>query len=187
MPRSVGTIGLWLFLAALAMLFGSSMVGYIMIRVAGSQNFTHTHGVVHVPGLFWLSTLMVLGVSFALQTGVAAIRRERHQSLRVWLWISLALAIGFIVVQTPAMIILLHDHAIARNHGLHIYGLIFFMVLLHALHVVGGVIALLRVMIQAAHGQYDHEHFLPVHHAAMYWHFLDIVWLIMFATFLLVG
>jgi len=189
LPRSVGTIGLWLFLAALAMLFGSSMFGYVLIRLTGPEALSQDRHTLHMPGLLWVSTLLVLGVSLALHLAVDAVRRERHEPLRLWLRTALGLAIGFIVVQTPAMILLVRMHAALRDQGvrLHVYGLIFFLVLLHALHVVGGVIALVRVMVHESKSAFDHEHYLPIHHAAIYWHFLDVVWLVMFGTFLIVG
>lgn len=67
---------------------------------------------------------------------------------------------------------------------LALYGLVFFLVLIHALHVFGGIIALARTWQQARRGVYDHEHYQPVRHVALYWHFLDAVWLAMFFTFL---
>ena len=186
--HSVGTVGLWLFLLALAMLFASSMVGYVLIRVAGPQTVSAQSGPpLHVPALLWVSTLLVLGVSVTLHRAVGSVRRERHVPLRFWLRASMALAIGFLVVQTPAMMQLLGRHAEARTQNLHVYGLIYFLVLLHALHVIGGVIALARVMYHESRGRYDHEHYLPVYHAALYWHFLDVVWMVMFGTFLVVG
>jgi heme/copper-type cytochrome/quinol oxidase subunit 3 len=60
-------------------------------------------------------------------------------------------------------------------------------VLIHALHVLGGVIYLAIVTQRALAGRYDHEHYTGVKHAAMYWHFLDLVWLMMFGTFLVLG
>lgn len=185
--RSVGTVGLWLFLAALVMLFGSSMVAYVLIRLGGPENLSGQHGSVHVPSLLWLSTVLVIAVSFAIHRAQSMLRIERHDPFRFWLRAALIFAIGFITVQTPAMIMLLHEHARYKDQHLHIYGLIFFLVLLHALHVVGGVVALVRLMIMEGKGVFDHEHYLPVHHAALYWHFLDVVWLVMFGTFLLVG
>ena len=184
--HSIGTLGLWLFLAALAMLFASSMVGYVLIRVAGPQTVSASQSI-HVPFLLWISTALVIGVSMALHRAVGSVRRERLDPLRFWLWLSMTLAVGFLLVQTPAMIQLLAQHAEARSQNLHVYGLIFFLVLLHALHVVGGVAALARVMYLQSRGRYDHEHYLPVYHAALYWHFLDVVWLVMFGTFLAVG
>lgn len=188
-PRrhSVVTVGLWVFLVALAMLFGASMLGYVYIRLVGPRALAHTAAPVHVPSLLWVSTAIVLAVSYSLHRALAAVRRERHAPFRTWLRASLALAVGFIAVQTPAMIMLLREHAALSAQGVHIYGLIFFLVLLHALHVVGGVVALVRVIVLESRGIFDHEHFLPIRHAAMYWHFLDVVWLVMFTTFLVVG
>ena len=71
--------------------------------------------------------------------------------------------------------------------GLRMYGLVFCLILLHALHVIGGVISLCVVTVRALHGRYDHENYLGVKYAAAYWHFLDIIWLIMFGMFLLTG
>ncbi len=67
----------------------------------------------------------------------------------------------------------------------HLYGLIFFMIMLHALHVVGGFVALVRVVDGAARRRYHHEQFHPVRQLAMYWHFLDGVWVIMFSMLLI--
>ena len=63
----------------------------------------------------------------------------------------------------------------------------FVLVLLHALHVLGGMVVLIRVVVRGRNGVYDHEHYQPIRHTAMYWHFLDFVWLVMFFTFLATG
>jgi cytochrome c oxidase subunit III len=68
-----------------------------------------------------------------------------------------------------------------------LYGMIFFFVLVHAAHVLGGMIYLAIVTHRALDGRYDHENYVGVKHAAMYWHFLDVVWLLMFGTFLFAG
>jgi heme/copper-type cytochrome/quinol oxidase subunit 3 len=195
--HSVGTVGLWIFLAALAMLFASSMFAYVYIRIAGPPNMSgQSVNVLENSGLrvfgknlslLWVSTFVVLGVSLTIHMALAAIRRERRDAFRSWLWASFVLSLAFVAVQTPAMVLLLKGHNAVRAGGFHVYGLIFFLVLLHALHVVGGVVALVRVMVHERQGTYDHEHNLPVRHAAMYWHFLDVVWLVMFGIFLLVG
>jgi heme/copper-type cytochrome/quinol oxidase subunit 3 len=48
------------------------------------------------------------------------------------------------------------------------------------MHVVGGIVMLLIVTARTFRGRYDHEHSTPVYNAALYWHFLDAVWLVMF-------
>jgi heme/copper-type cytochrome/quinol oxidase subunit 3 len=64
---------------------------------------------------------------------------------------------------------------------------VFFLILVHALHVIGGIITLIRVAYRARKDVFDHENYQPVRHTAMYWHFLDAVWMVMFVTFLAIG
>ena len=179
-PAATVTVGMWLFLASLFMLFAAGLLGYVVIRNSTQNANQH----VHLPGILWLSTAMVLGVSVALARALGALRRERRSTFLAWVRISLVLGLGFLAVQAPAMVMLLAQHRGIQRQHVALYGLVFFLILLHALHVVGGMVALLLVNLRGTRGVYDHEHYLPVRHAAMYWHFLDIVWLVLFLTFL---
>ena len=181
-PPGLATFGMWLFLISLFILFASAMVAYVVIREAGSRS--PQQGSLHFPAILWLSTVLVIGVSFSLSRALHFIRRERQAEFRTWLVISLGLAIGFLLVQAPAMAALVVEHERFRAAGLFLYGLVFILVLLHALHVVGGMVALVRVTVRGRRGAYDHEQYQPVRYAAMYWHFLDVIWILMFATFL---
>ena len=174
------TVGMWLFLTSLFMLFTAGLLGYVVIRNSAQNVNQH----IRLPAILWLSTAMVLAVSIALARALGALRRERRQRFLTWIRISLALGLGFLAVQAPAMVMLLAQHRGLRQQHVALYGLVFFLILLHALHVVGGMVALVLVNLRGARGVYDHEHYMPVRHAAMYWHFLDIVWLVLFFTFL---
>jgi heme/copper-type cytochrome/quinol oxidase subunit 3 len=65
--------------------------------------------------------------------------------------------------------------------------LVFVLILLHAVHVLGGLIGLGRVVYGAYRDRYDHESYVGVQNVTWYWHFLDIVWLIMFLSMSAVG
>lgn len=184
-PPGTSTLGMWLFLIALFMLFAAVMVAYLVIRLYGHKS-PPLHQI-HFPNLLWVSTAMVVAVSFALARSLRSLRAERQAEFRKWLGVSFVLACGFIVVQTPAMVGLIREHRRANQTGLFLYGLVFFLILVHALHVLGGIVALVRTAQMARRGVYDHEHYQPVRHTAMYWHFLDLVWLAMFFTFLATG
>jgi cytochrome c oxidase subunit 3 len=171
-----------LFLVSLFMLFAAAMVGYAFIRLAGGKS--PPPGSLHFPRLLWVSTGLVICVSIAMTRAVSAVRCEKQRTFRTWLSIALLLAIGFLLVQAPAMVALLLEHERLRAGGLFLYGLVFVLILLHALHVAGGMIALLRIQFRSRHGIYDHEHYQPVRYTAWYWHFLDLIWMLMFFTFL---
>jgi len=184
-PPGTYTFGMWLFLVALFMLFAGVMVAYLIIRL-GSAKSPPAH-TIHFPKLLWLSTALVVGVSYALTRSIYHVRHEKQFEFRRWLYISFGLAAGFIAVQTPAMIELVQAHRQLRQQGMFLYGLVFFLILLHAAHVVGGIVTMLRLMYLAPRGVFDHEHYQPVRLTAMYWHFLDVVWIAMFLTFLVIG
>lgn len=190
-PAGTGSLGMRLFLVSLFMLFGAAMIGYAFIRVGqmhepppGSMRPSVPPGSLHFPGLLWVSTALVICVSFTMSRAVSAVRREKQHAFRVWISLSLGLAIGFLLVQAPAMAVLLIEHQRLRAGGLFLYGFVFVLILLHALHVAGGMIALLRIAFRTGQGAYDHEHYNPVRHTAWYWHFLDVIWIIMFTTFM---
>ena len=182
-PRQAGVLGMILFLASLGMLFAWSLGGYVFIRVWNREKFEL--GLVRLPWTLWLSTALMLASSVALHVSLAAVRREKPRDLLRWLWVSMALAIGFVAVQAPAMGAILSDRHRSLERQVATHHLLFFLVLLHALHVVGGLVALGRVIMGARRGRFDHESHEPVKYVVMYWHFLDVVWLVMFAVLLL--
>jgi cytochrome c oxidase subunit 3 len=184
--NSAGTVGMVLFLAALFMLFASSLVGFVWIRY--SSPTSPPPGSITLPKPLWVSTLLVIGVSFALARATKQIRDGRQRAYRNSLTAALALAAGFLTVQAPALASLLISHQSLRQSGTHLYGLIFFLVLLHALHVVGGMFSLIYVTVKAHRGGYPSVAGSaardPIALTTLYWHFLDGVWLVMFLILL---
>ena len=183
LPPNTATIGMWLFLAALTMLFGATMLAYAIIRTHGAA--APALGTVHLPHLLWLSTALMLLGSVTIHRALAAVRRERQAQLRQSLVMTCLLAVAFCTVQTPALWKLLQTHRAAAMQGTFLYGLIAFLILIHALHVLGGIIGLTVTTAHAFQNRYDHENYAGVKHAAMYWHFLEAVWVVMFAGLML--
>ena len=184
-PTGAGTLGMWLLLAALTMLFGASMLAYAIVRTKGAA--APALGTVHLPWLLWLSTALILLGSVMIHRAVAAVRRERQAQLRQSLLITCVAAIAFCIIQTPALWKLLQTHRAAASRGTFVYGLVAFLIIVHALHVLGGIVALAVTTSHAFAARYDHEHYAGVKHAAMYWHFLDAIWIVMFTVLLLLG
>lgn len=188
LPAKTYTIGMWLFLLTLTMLFLSGMVGYLVVRflTPNAEDLQRTS----MPWLLFVSTAFVVAGSVTVQWAVNAVRQEKQADLRKWLGVTLLLAALFTLVQIWPLWQLFQQHASnVTPSGVRrtLAGLIAFFILLHAAHVIGGVVYLIMVYIKAARGGYDHEHHVGVHHAALYWHFLDIIWIAMFGTMLLTG
>jgi cytochrome c oxidase subunit 3 len=181
--RSAKTIGMWLFLASLTMLFIAGMMLYVLLRSHAFGNAIP--GRIHLPEALWASTGVLLAASLSIHRAVVNVRRERIGRFRIYLLTTFILAVAFLCIQFPSLLKILAIHRAQASNGLRMYGLVFCLILLHALHVIGGIVALTIVTVRAMHGKYDHENYYGVRYAAVYWHFLDIIWLIMFGTFLL--
>jgi cytochrome c oxidase subunit III len=211
-PARAYRLAMWIFLASLGMLFASSLLAYALMRYDGPQ--APRHGAVSPPASLLASTALLLLGSATMTAAVVAVRRERQTRFRILLAISTLLAFGFLVVQTPAMSRMVADYArergdlplpisgvaspearehlrvIPKSAGARtgqLYAVVVSLVVLHALHVVGGLIPLAVTTMRAFHGRYDHEVHEGVSLCAMYWHFLDVVWIALYGTFLLLG
>ena len=203
MPRQAGDFGMLLFLAALAMLFAASMLAYLIVRVTKTREVVDPSSPdivaypatapalhsIHLPWTLAISTVVILASSFTVSAALRNVRRERQGKFRAWLITTLGLSIAFLLIQAPSLGGLLYEHLqLAEVPGGHtMLGLIFVLILLHALHVLGGIIPLAVVTYRAGQDRYDHESHQPVRNVAMYWHFLDGVWIVMYAVLWLAG
>jgi heme/copper-type cytochrome/quinol oxidase subunit 3 len=184
-PAGTGTVGMWLFLAALTTLFGATLIGYGAIRLTSVRSpALHT---IHFPASLWLSTALMLAASWTLHQALINVRLERQAKMRKYLLASAILAAGFVCVQIPSLYLLMAEHHRMKSEGVFLYGLAFVLILVHALHVVGGIIGLAMSVRHGMQGRYDHENYAGIKHAAMYWHFLDGVWIVMFLGMFILG
>lgn len=139
----------------------------------------------HVPSSFLVSTVLLIGVSIILHRAVENVHQERQQRFRICLMIALVLSFGFCFAQWFGLNELISTHSSRGNGDAKLYGISFTLALVHALHVVGGLLFLWLVTMRGMKNAYDHEHHYAVDLCATYWHFLDGVWIAMLATFLI--
>lgn len=209
-PAGTGAFGMMLFLLALVMLFAGSLAAYIYIRLTATD--APPMGTIHLPWGLWVSTFIILASSVTMHRALQAVRSERQTQFRQMLTLTLVLAIGFLLVQTPSLMQIVREHlpkleeyraarqaaveqvaltptgrntVVSAGVPMPLEGLVFILILVHALHVIGGVIPLINVTLRAHQGRYDHERHGPVQYVTMYWHFLDAVWIVMFGVLLL--
>lgn len=175
--------GFALFIASLTMFFLASLAAYGIIR---STSEAPAISLGSFPLSLVASTISMFGVSFAMHKAVVNVRRERQTRFRRWLITAAVVSVVFLIFQSLGMHTLLDMHRETLEEGItKQYGLMFFLVFVHALHVVGGMAFLSGVLVRARQDVYDHEKHWSVDICAMYWHFLDVVWIVMLGTFLL--
>ena len=182
---SAGTLGLWFFLAALAVLFASTVLGYWVLRLSAGRDATI--GLPALPAGLWISTAIMLASSGTMHWAILSIRNNRAGQLKLAMFATVVLGIVFLAMQTRCWVLWATPLAAALSQTQTRFILTGFYVLTgtHALHVVGGLIPMVVVTLRAAHGRYSPTYYPGVRYCAMYWHFLDVVWLVLFATLLL--
>ena len=174
-----------LFLASLAMLFGGSLLGFIVIRL---QMRHYWPDLPPLPKLLWLSTAILVVSSLTMQFAVRGVRRNDQVSLRAGMILTTMLGIAFLTVQIKCWLTWLEPIS-QRWRELNEFRLaltgFYVLTVLHALHVIGGLIPMTIAARNASIGCYSSENYAGMYYCAMYWHFLDAVWVILFATLLL--
>lgn len=169
-----------LFLLALLAFFLASILLYLMYAYARRDQIQTANP---LPLSFLLSTICLVVISGLLHFATKAVARERRRQMLTYLLIAVIGAIGFMVIQMWSLweIIRVPDFTINPHMG--VAGMVIVLAILHALHVAGGVIALALVTARAAIGRYDHERYWAIRFSAMYWHFLDLIWVLMLVAF----
>lgn len=183
----VGLLGMKLFLAALGVLFAASMAGYLAIRVRAER--WPPPDAPDLPAGLWFSTLLIIAASVSIHQAVKRIRRDHRRGLQVSLVITFVLGLVFLALQSANWWTLYEDmKATPLPDHARLYPFTFYLLtVLHALHVLGGLVHLLIVIRHAGQGVYRSDSYGGVRYAAMYWHFLDVVWLVMFVMIYVAG
>lgn len=169
---------LWVALVSIIMMFAGLTSAYIVkSNLAGWIN-------IEIPNIFWLSTAIIVSSSLTMQLALRAFKQRERQQYRSWLTVTLVLGLGFIICQYIGFNIL-------WNHGVVFEGasagqFLYVIAGLHALHILGGIIALLVMVLKSYFGKVKSYNTVPVEVMATYWHFVDILWIYLLVFFTLV-
>ena len=172
---AVGTV---VWLASELMFFSGLFAAYFTLRATAEE--WPPEGVeldAVVSGIF--TALLVLS-SGTVQLAVRALGRDDRRAFRRWLGVTLVLAAAFVVNQG-------REWAEAGFRiDTHAYGSAFFVMTgFHSLHVVGGMLAMILLLGRAADRRFGPGDVPAVEVVSYYWHFVDVVWVAMWATLFL--
>ncbi|HET8728616.1 MAG TPA: cytochrome c oxidase subunit 3 [Alphaproteobacteria bacterium] len=175
-PQSAARIGLGVFLAVVGSLFALFLSAYYMrMHMADWRP-------VPAPALLWLNTGLLVLSSIALHRAQLAARRGRADGMKAGLLAGGGFAVAFLVGQLLAWR-QLYDAGffLAANPANAFFYLI---TAAHGLHIMGGLVALGRGMVKMRRGFTPDQARLSVELCAIYWHFLLLVWLVLFGLLL---
>jgi heme/copper-type cytochrome/quinol oxidase subunit 3 len=124
-----------------------------------------------------IGTVLLVSSSIAIAIAEAGIRKGDQRRLRVGLAVSFLLSAAFLGVQ------LFEYSRITFTPQLNVYTALFFGITgLHGLHVLVGLIANGVVQVRAVSGYFTAERHMAVQNVALYNHFVDVVWIFVFAS-----
>ena len=168
-----------IFLISLSVLFAASIVGYLLVRLRSPQWVPP--GTAPLPLGLWGSTLLILLSSVTMHGALLAIRGGKRDVSTRLLAATIVLGTTFLLLQGYNWWRMVAVDAVLATRSL--YAFTFYMLTgLHALHVVGGLVPLGITTARAHRGAYSWADFQGVRLMVMYWHFLDVVWLVLFAV-----
>jgi cytochrome c oxidase subunit 3 len=170
------TLGMFLFIASEIMLFGSFFTAYFFVRVAAGTPWPTPghHLPVFVAGI---NTTILVTSSFTMHWALQAIKRGNRAGLKAGLTLTFLLGLSFLLTQ------ILEYSRIGFAPYTDAFGTIFYCLTgLHGAHVFIGLTLLLAATIRSYRGHYSSEAHLGVEIPGIYWHFVDVMWIVVYAT-----
>lgn len=191
-----GKAMMWIFLLSDTFIFTCFLIGYMVMRMTvtepwpvASEVFALTVWGVSVPLLLIAIMTFILITSSGTMAMAVNMGYQRRRWAVFWLMLATALlGASFVGMQCFEWSKLIEEGVRPWTNpmGAPQFGSIFFMVTgFHGLHVSVGVVYLLIVAIRVVRGKYDHTNFEIVEITGLYWHFVDLVWVFIFAFFYL--
>jgi cytochrome c oxidase subunit III len=168
---------LWLFIVTIIMIFAALTSAYIVRQADGNWV------IFDLPDLFLVTTGIILASSGTMHWAYLSVRRDNLESAKLAIAITAVLGISFLAGQYMAWGELVKNniHLVGNPSGSFVYVISG----LHGLHIVGGVVFLIVVLISIFQYKVHSKNLLRVEMCATYWHFLDGLWLYLFVFLLL--
>ena len=192
-----GKAMMWIFLVSDTFIFSCFLVGYLNVRLTTtepwppqSEIFALSFGGAPIP-LILIAIMTFILITSSGTMALAVNMGYRKEKMKAFYLICITAAFGasFVGVQMFEWSKLILDEGVrpwTNPFGAAQFGSIFFMVTgFHGLHVSGGVAYLLWVALRVKRGYYDNKGFEIIEIAGLYWHFVDLVWVFIFAFFYL--
>jgi cytochrome c oxidase subunit III len=169
-------LGMLLFIISEVMVFGAFFTAYFFIRIAQGEPWPAPGTHLPVPVAF-VNTLILVSSSFTIHWAQTAIKRGNHFALRAAMFTTFLLGCTFLFIQINeyANIGFAPQDAAQQTIFYSLTGL-------HGAHVFIGLLLLLFVTTRAFRGHYSPEEHRGVEVPGIYWHFVDIMWIIVFTT-----
>ena len=177
-----GRVGMWCLIAAESAIFAIFVVAYLYYAGKSLSGPTPRE-VLDVP---YLISIALFSSSFTILRAERAIEHGNSKRFTVWLAATIALGLFFVLGTAREWHELIYDHGVTISSSL--FGTTFYsLVGLHLFHVLAGLTGLTIILIFALMGLVKQKHSERIGVFALYWHFVDAVWVVVFLTVYVLG
>ena len=186
LPTSTGLpnvkLAMWIFLASECLLFGALITTYVLYRGRSTVG-PYPSDVFDIPYTS-VSSFVLLASSLTMVLALAAIQRGDHGRTRVWLLATAMLGMTFVGGQVYEFTSFYHEGlSLSKN----LFGTTFFVLTgFHGAHVTIGIVMLLSLLGLSLGGRLPQDRSITVELVGLYWHFVDIVWIVIFTVVYLI-
>lgn len=173
-------LGTWLFLASEVMFFGGLIAAFLHYKLNAPTPEAQLLDVLLVGG----NTFVLLTSSYTVVMGLSAIRQGDVSGLVRYLLLTAALGAAFLSGQAYEFASLFRE---GMTPSSSVFGSSFFTLTgFHGLHVLVGLLWAVRNLAKALRGGFDAERAMGIEVFGLYWHFVDIVWIVLFTVIYLI-
>src|SRR5713226_3250213 len=179
---SRGRVGMYCLISAESAIFTIFVVAYLFYL---GKNLTGPvpKDILHAPVFF---TVCLLSSSLTIQFAVKSLKSAKVGAFALWWFLTIALGAVFLTGTAREWRHLIYDEGLTIQTNL--FGTTYYsLVGLHAFHVTAGLLALATVSIFTLLGYVRQEHAGRAEVLSMYWHFVDVVWVVVFIVVYIVG
>ena len=173
---------MWIALASILMMFTALTSAYI-VRAGMSDDWRP----IAMPRLLWLSTALILASSISIEGARKALKRENHIAHRRWLFLTFLLGLGFLATQLLAwrQLVTQGIYMATNPHSSFFY----LLTGAHGVHLAGGILAVSYLLLRAWHrhraSKAEATRGPATDVVALYWHFMDGLWIYLFGLLFL--
>jgi len=166
---------LWVSMVSMLMIFASLTSAYIVRKEKGDWlQF-------ELPQLFYISTAIILISSITMNWVLAAAKKNNFKHTKLAALLTLLLGLAFVVCQFQAWGTLVEQKIVFAGMYSNASGSFLYVLTgLHLAHLFGGIIAISVVWIKSIQEKYNSENLLGIRLCAIFWHFLDFLWIYLF-------
>jgi cytochrome c oxidase subunit 3 len=169
-------LGIFLFIASEVMLFGAFFTAYFFVRVSAGTPWPTPpyHLPVFIAGV---NTAILVTSSFTMHWALQSIKRDNHAGLQAGLLLTFLMGLTFLLTQVREY----SRIGFAPKDGA--FGTIFYCLTgLHGAHVFVGLLLLAAATARAFRGHYSSSAHHGVEIPGIYWHFVDVMWIVVYST-----